>query len=72
MGKLYELFFVAFFIWLLYRRLVHPFLRGIGAPSRPQPPPTARPNNAPPAQEQKPASTIDRTLVEDADYKDLD
>jgi hypothetical protein len=72
MGKLYELLFVAFFIWLLYRRLVHPFLRGIGGPARPQPPPTSRPNNAPPFQEQKPVSTIDRTHVEDADYKDLD
>jgi hypothetical protein len=81
MGRLYELFFIAVLVWMLYRRLVHPFLRGIGrvppmpggfAQGQPDPRNYAPPQQAQSQTQQPPVSRIDKSNVTDADYRDLD
>ncbi len=68
----FELFVLLIAMWLLYRKLIRPFLRGMnGMPrsgSMPNVPPMR--SNMPPV-EPKMTSRIDRTKVEDADYRDI-
>jgi hypothetical protein len=67
--RLIEFLFFLFILYLFFRRLGVPFLRGYDARERERREEThRRPNQEPP----KPQQRIDRTQVEDAEFKDLD
>lgn len=67
--RLIEFLFFLFILYLLFRRLGVPFLRGYDARERERRKSAERP--AGPAAP-KPQSRIDRTQVSDAEFKDLD
>jgi hypothetical protein len=67
--RLIEFLFFLFILYLLFRRLGVPFLRGYDSRERERRQSAERrqPPDAP-----KPVSRIDRTQVSDAEFKDLD
>ena len=65
--RLIEFLFFLFILYLLFRRLGVPFLRGYDSRERER-----REQQAPKPAAPKPQPKIDRRQVEDAEFKDLD
>lgn len=68
--RLIEFLFFLFILYLLFRRLGVPFLRGYDSRERERRRDAERRQTRP--EPPKPQSRIDRTQVEDAEFKDLD
>jgi hypothetical protein len=69
--RLIELLFFLFILYLLFRRIGAPFLRGYDARERERQ--TERMRRTPsPTEQTKPQQRIDRSQVEDAEFKDID
>ncbi len=70
--RLIEFLFFLFILYLLFRRLGVPFLRGYDSRERERREQQAPKPGAPRQGATKPQPKIDRRQVEDAEFKDLD